>query len=46
MAFDNSGMKAVWAAGLGTTQKGVNYHFSSLQLNQLYVVEKLSISEA
>ena len=32
--------------GLGQHPKGVNYHFSSPQLDKLYVVFKLSISEA
>ena len=43
MAFDNSGTKAV---ACDHPQKGVNYHLSSLELDELYVVGKLSISEA
>ena len=43
MAFDNSGTKAV---ACDDPQKGVNYHFSSPQLDKLCVVGKLSISEA
>ena len=42
MAFDNSSMKAVACDHL---QKGVNYHFSSPQLDKPSVVGKLSISE-
>ena len=45
MTFDNSGTNAFCPACLGTTTKGLNYHFPSLRLNRLYVVEKLSISE-
>ena len=37
MAFDNAGTKAV---GCVHPQKGVNYHFSSLQLDKPYVVRK------
>ena len=44
MAFDNSGTKAVSAAKLGTTPKGVNCHFSSPQFDKPYGVGKLSIS--
>ena len=43
MAFDNSGTKAVVC---DHPQKGVNYHLSLPQLDKLYVVRKLSISEA
>ena len=43
MAFDNSGTKAVAS---DRQQKGVNYHFSSPQLDKPYVIRKLSISEA
>ena len=43
MAIDNSSTKAV---ACDHPQKGVNYHFSSLQLEKPYVVEKLLISEA
>ena len=43
MAFDNSGTKAV---ACYHSQKGVNYHFSSPQLDKPYVVGKLSVSEA
>ena len=46
MAFDNSSMKAVEQPLLGPPQKGVNYYFSSPQLDKPYVIEKLSISEA
>ena len=43
MAFDNSGTKAVVC---DHPQKGVNYHLSSPQLDKLYIVRKLSVSEA
>ena len=43
MAFDNSGMKAV---ACDHPQKGVNYHLSSSELDKLYVIGKLSVSEA
>ena len=32
--------------GLGPPPKGVNYHFSSPELDNAYGVEKLSISDA
>ena len=42
-AFHKSSTKAVaWKH----PQKGVNYHFSSLEFDKPYVVGKLSISEA
>ena len=43
MAFDNSGTKAV---ACNHPQKGMNYHLTLPQLDKLYIVRKLSISEA
>ena len=43
MAFDNSSTKA---KACDHPQKGVNYHLSSPELDKLYVIGKLSISEA
>ena len=45
MAFDNTDAKAVWAARLGTTPKGVNCNFSSPEFNKPYGVWKLFISD-
>ena len=45
-ASDSSGMKAIWSAWAGATQKGVHYHFSWPHLDEPYVIGKLSISEA
>ena len=45
MAFDSSVKKMLWSAWLGTSHKGVCYHFSLPHFDQLYVIWKLSISE-